>query len=675
MITLLLQTLLFGLLFVAIVWLTFYIVGFGILAFHKKNLSELEDGEIIALAPPLGVIIFVIFAVLFGLLNLRLLVLPLLLLIILYTIARNKMEIIKPWKIFKKEKVLLALIILGVLVQGFINFPSGMLYKDGLLFWSSQGHDGIWHIALMEEIRKNFPPQNPIFAGERLYNYHYLVDVLMGEFYRIFPFFSPLDLYFRFFPLIFSFLIGTSVFTFVKRWQNNAKIAYLALFFTYFTGSFGYIFTYIKQGHIFGGETVFWAAQLNTILGNPPHAISISFLTCFLLSFYLLISKGNKFWFFICILLASVLAGFKVSAGLVLLLGLGVAACVDLIFNRRFTTLILFVLLGISNFITIKSMTKGLGSFLIFLPWWFVRTMVVARLDWIDLELRRQHYLSVGRWTSYLRVLQLESLAFSIFLVGNLGMRFLGFYEQIRKIWVSKINFFKSPLEVLLFTITWISFLIPMLFVQRGIIYNNIQFMQYFLLIFGFYAAISAFRIIGYFKNRMLKLAALFLIVSLSIPTVIGNLVEFYGRPPLAKVTNLELQALNFLKNNSKADEIVLNAPFNKYLHDKFDKQPWPLYVWYSTAYIPALTGLKTYLSSEEQALITGYPIDERLEKMGTFFKQEDIDLNKRFLQDNKIDYLYLVKKAIETPLKLGNNLLEVFFENDEIIIYRVKEV
>lgn len=671
MIILLLQTLLSGLIFIFLSWLIFYIIGFGILSYSKKNL---KDWEIISLSLSLGIIIFVISAAVFGILNLRLLVLPILLFSIFYVIIRNKLALIKPWKIFIKNKILLFLIILGMLVQGLINFPSGMLYKDGLMFWSSQGHDGIWHIALMEEIRKNFPPQSPIFAGERLYNYHYLVDVLMGEFYRIFPFFSPFDLYFRFFPLIFSFLIGTSVFAFVNRWQNNAHIAYLALFFTYFAGSFGYIVTYIKQGHIFGGETVFWAAQLNTILGNPPHAISISFLTCFLLSFYLFIKERNKFWFFICILLALILAGFKVSAGLVLLLGLGAAACVDLIFNRRFSTLILLILLGISNFITIKLMTKGLGSFLMFLPWWFVRTMVVAKLDWIDLELRRQHYLSVGRWTSYLRVLQLESLAFSIFLMGNLGMRFLGFYEQIRKIRVGKINFFKNPLEVLLFTTTWVSFLIPMLFVQRGIIYNNIQFMQYFLLIFGFYAAISAFRIIGYFTNRFVKLAILFLIISLSIPTVIGNLVEFYGRPPLAKITNLELQALNFLRQNSKSSQVVLNAPFNKYLHDKFDKQPWPLYAWYSTAYIPALTGLKTYLSSEEQALITGYPIDERLEKMMDFFKQEDLELNKRFLQDNKIDYLYLAKIEIETPLKLDDKILEVFFENDEIIIYRVKK-
>lgn len=672
MIILFLQTLLSGLIFVFLSWLTFYIIGFGILSYSKKNL---KDWEIISLSLSLGIIIFVISAAIFGMLNLRLLVLPILLFGIFYIIIRNKLALIKPWKIFIKNKILLSLVILGMLVQGFINFPSGMLYKDGLMFWSSQGHDGIWHIALMEEVRKNFPPQSPIFAGEKLYNYHYLVDVLMGEFYRIFPLFSPFDLYFRFFPLIFSFLIGTSVFAFVNRWQNNANIAYLAVFFTYFTGSFGYIVTYIKQGHIFGGETVFWAAQLNTILGNPPHAISISFLTCFLLSFYLFIKARNKFWFFVCILLALILAGFKVSAGLVLLLGLGAAAICDFVFNKRKLSLALFLILSLSNFLTIKSMTRSAASFLIFLPWWFVRTMVVARLDWIDLELRRQHYLSVGRWTSYLRVLQLESLAFSIFLIGNLGMRFLGFYEQMRKIRVAKINFFKNPLEVLLFTTTWVSFLIPMLFVQRGIIYNNIQFMQYFLLIFGFYAAISAFRIIGYFKNRFVKLSILFLIISLSIPTVIGNLVEFYGRPPLAKITNLELQALNFLRQNSKSGQVVLNAPFNKYLHGKFDRQPWPLYAWYSTAYIPALTGLKTYLSSEEQALITGYPIDERLEKMKDFFKQEDVELNKRFLQDNKIDYLYLAKIEIETPLKLDDKILEVFFENDEIIIYRVKKV
>ena len=106
-------------------------------------------------------------------------------------------------------------------LQGLINFPSGFLYKEGVLFWSSQGHDGLWHVALMEEINRTFPPQNPLFYGRPLQNYHFASDLFMGEFYRIFNFFDPLDLYFRYYPILFSFMIGISSFSFALRKWNR----------------------------------------------------------------------------------------------------------------------------------------------------------------------------------------------------------------------------------------------------------------------------------------------------------------------------------------------------------------------------------------------------------------------------------------------------------------------
>ena len=72
--------------------------------------------------------------------------------------------------LFVENKTLLILVIAAILVQGFINFPSGYLYNGDLLFWSSQGHDGLWHVALMEEMRKTLPLQNPLIANKQLYN-------------------------------------------------------------------------------------------------------------------------------------------------------------------------------------------------------------------------------------------------------------------------------------------------------------------------------------------------------------------------------------------------------------------------------------------------------------------------------------------------------------------------
>ncbi|MEK7616940.1 MAG: hypothetical protein AAB414_02710 [Patescibacteria group bacterium] len=658
------------LIFIALSLFVLYLPGFGMIA-RKKEI--LKDQETVVLSISLGIVFFVGFAIIFSLLNIRWLMLPIFIFYGLYVFAKYKLEILKPWKVFIKDKLLLILIVLGILTQGFINFPSGLLYKEGLLFWSSQGHDGIWHISLMGEIKKSLPPNNPTFAGEKLYNYHYLVDVLMGEFARIFPYFSSLDLYFRFFPVIFSFLIGASVFAFVTKWKNNIKIGYFGVFFTYFVGSFGYIVTWLRDGNLFGGETVFWASQENTLLGNPPHAVAHVFLTTFLLSLLFYLKERKFYWLIILFILGSMLTGFKVSGGFVMLTGIGAAAISDLIFNKKVHIILLAFALVISNVLTFKAMTSSqASSFLMFLPWWFIRTMIVDKLGWIDHELRRQHYLSKGTWNAYLRVIQLEITALLIFLIGNLGMRILGFYILVRN--GLKMSFLKNPVSVMLLVSMLTGFFMVILFVQKGIIYNNIQFIQYSLLISGFYGAVAAYQLLILIKRKLPRLILFSLIVFLSVPTVIGNLNEFYGpsKTALAKISNQQLEALKFLRENSMEYEVVLTVPFNKYLKDQFIIQPRPIYAWYPTSYIPALTGRKTYLTSEEQALITGYPTDERLNNMKKFFEQSNPLFNKRFLKEENIRYIYTSKDELISALDLDKNNLDIFFENSEVIIYKV---
>ncbi len=671
---LLIQTLSLFILFITVSIACFFIPGFGVLAKKRK---KLENAEIITLSLSLGTVLFVLVSIALALSHLRFLMLPAILIVNLVVISKYKLDLFEPWKIFIRNKILLAIMIIGILTQGFINFPSGYLFADGLNFWSSQGHDGLWHVASMEAIKQAIPPQNPGFAGEQLVNYHYLVDVLMGEFARIFPFFSSLDLYFRFFPVIFSFLIGISVFAFLTRWQKNKIIGILGIFFTYFVGSFGYIVSFLNGGNIFGGETAFWAAQQNTLLGNPPHAISHGLLVAFFLSFLIYLKERSVGWVIISFLIGSTLAGFKVSGGLVMLAGLGAACLIDFINKRKFSSLILVLLLGLSNFLTFKWMTSNGSSFLLFLPWWFIRTMVVDKLGWMDLELRRQHYLSKGTWNANLRVIQLEAIAFGIFLAGNLGMRILGAVELIKRFILNKGAFFKEPIDVMLIVTMLTGLIVPLLFVQKGLIYNNIQFMQYFMFIFGFFGAISVYKILIYVKNKPLRIIIIGLIIIFSVPTVIGNLVELYGfgRSPLAKITNTELLALKYLKDNSYADEIILTVPFNPNLKDMYKSQPIPIYAWYDTSYVSALAGKGSYLASEHVRLLFYPSTDERIENKKKFFEQSDFSWNRQFLKNERINYIYAAKDELIKPLDTDKNNLKIFFENNAVIIYKVRSL
>ncbi|EKD90469.1 MAG: hypothetical protein ACD_31C00005G0095 [uncultured bacterium] len=669
------QYILLYFIFIVLALMTYYIPGFLII---KKSPQKLEGQEIISLSFCLGFVLFVLTAFFLAFLNLRVLMLPLLLVSAGFAAYKYKWEVFSPFKILGRDRILTILLLLAIFIQGIINFPSGFKYQDGMLFWSSQGHDGVWHIVLENEVKRGLPLMNPVFSGEELYNYHYLIDVVMGEYGRIYSFFNVFDLYFRFFPVLLSFMIGMGVYALVKRWQGIPQIAYLALFFTFFCGSFGYIVTYLRDGNILGGETVFWAAQGNTILGNPPHASSWALLPAFFLAYLFLTKHRNKFWFITAFLIGSILASFKVSGGVVMLAGLGVASIIDLIVNKKFTIVLLTAFLTISNYLILKSMTRGAEGFLMFLPWWFIRTMVVAgnRLDWIDLENKRQFYMELGGIRGTLRVLQFETTAFLIFLLGNMGMRVLGFTEIFRRYILNFKTTIFNLFEISLFVSMMTGLIIPLLFVQKGIIYNNIQFMQYYLLIFGFFAAISTYKILNLIKLKVFKVLVFLIIGVFSVPTVLGNINEFYGpnSNPLAIISNAELEALNHLKAVSGPDDVILNLPYNKYLQDKVRFQPKPIYTWYSTGYISALTERRTYLSSEEQVLIQDYPVEERREKAKEFFEGEDYLTNRAFLAKYNIKFVYLPKKELEKPFDFEKNGLIKSFENAEIIIYTVKD-
>lgn len=663
------------LIFIPISIFLFYIPGFAVVS---KTKQELGKAELLVLSFGLGIILFTLMTIFLGFLHLRFLSLPILILINVWALNKYKLHSLNCLTVFR-DRLLTLLIIIAIVVQGLINFPSGYLYKDGLYFWSAQGHDGVRHIAFMEQIKKEFPPHTPLFSQESLVNYHYFVDVVMGEVLRLFPFFSSWDLYFRFFPVLFSFLITTSTFAFVKAWKNK-QIAYWAIFFTIFTGSFGWIVQLLKGRGPFGGETVFWASQINTVIGNPATAVSIILILTFLLSLKFYLENSRK-WFLICLILGSIIAGFKVFGGVVLLSGLITGSILDLIFKRKINLALISGALGISNFIAFKSLTSGAGNLMLFEPWWLIRTLIVSgdRLNWVDLELRRQYYLSLHSTRGYLRVLEYETIAFLLFLIGNIGIRFIGFYELGKNITGQIRARFSDRLTTIILFAMLSAFLIPLLFVQKGLAYNNIQFLGYFILFLGFFAASTTYTLLKKVSSYVVRFFVVMTIVIFATPTVIGNLLEFYGpgSTPNAKISRQELEALYYLKDHTDPRSVVLNAPFQQYRLDKGDK-PVPIYAWYSTSYIAATSLRTTYLSDEEQAITTGYPAEERLNNMHKFFSQKDLVWNQNFLKMNKINYIYLPKKEVQTIdinllLDEKGNQIRKFYENNEVIIYEVK--
>ncbi len=168
---------------------------------------------------------------------------------------------------FPKFKNKFNLALIGIIASGTIfqvlpTFKSGLIFPFGMGFWGPNTHDGVWHISLINQLVKDVPPQNPVFAGEVLKNYHYFFDLLVAV--TIYVTKVPaLDLLFRFYPFVFSLLLGIGTYYLIKTLFKltdtfKSKLTVLfSLYLVYSAGSFGWIVEFIKMRHWGGGSRLF----------------------------------------------------------------------------------------------------------------------------------------------------------------------------------------------------------------------------------------------------------------------------------------------------------------------------------------------------------------------------------------------------------------------------------
>lgn len=544
--------------------------------------------------------------------------------------------------------IILVVFVVGIAGQLAVISPSGRIVGGDLLFWSSHGHDGMWHIALMEEIKKGFPFQNPVFAGEKLVNYHFFSDVTPAVISKYWPganFNLDLDLYFRIFPFIYSLFLGASAFYLTKKMTGNFSASVWAVIFTYFAGSFGFI--------IGKGESVFWATQIQSASGNPPQIVSDFLVLTFLYFAYDYIKNHGKLSLFSSILILGTLTEFKVYAALVLI----GAALLTGLWQIVIPAGLLAAALYLPN-------STGGTSFLIFQPWWYIRTMIVepSRLNLIDWELRRQTYIADHNWK---RVIFLEGLGFLIFFFGNLGMRFLGLWDFIK----SSLSILKDRFNRLFILTIVISIALPLLFLQKGVASNTSQFLQYYILLFGILAGVSTAGFLKLLKFPVFQILAGIIVFALMIPTQVGLLEDFYGRSAFAKISSEELTALSFLNRNSNPGSIILTPPINTNL-DK--KTPTPdIWAWADTGYVSALSGRREYFSDHEQVNIMGYNFSQRDKIKKGIFENTDPATVKSLIKDSGVNYIYY-------PLPLAPKVdfakvgLSEVFRNAKVSIWKV---
>ncbi|TSC85988.1 MAG: Uncharacterized protein G01um101416_752, partial [Microgenomates group bacterium Gr01-1014_16] len=92
------------------------------------------------------------------------------------------------------------LILLGTITWSVTMIKSGLIYQFGMGFWGPNGHDGIWHLAIISGLSRGSLTM-PIFAGEMIKNYHLGFDVLVATLHLLTRI-PSVNLYFQILPPI-----------------------------------------------------------------------------------------------------------------------------------------------------------------------------------------------------------------------------------------------------------------------------------------------------------------------------------------------------------------------------------------------------------------------------------------------------------------------------------------
>lgn len=538
---------------------------------------------------------------------------------------------------------------------------SGIIYPFGMGFWGANGHDGIWHLAVIENLVKG-KLSNPVFSGELLTNYHIGFDLILALINKISRINTSV-LYFQIFPIVSSLLIGILVYSFVFNWKKSKIQAIFSTFFVYFAGSFGWIVELVRNKK-FGGESMFWSQQAISTLINPPFCLSLIIILLGLIQLKKYIDTKKKKNLILSIFFIGILIQIKAYAGVLTLLGLFIAGVVRYIKSKDLNLLKVFSFSLILSLLIFLPFNFKSGNLFVFKPFWFLETMVgfKDRFYWERLYLAlvqaKETGLTIKAFASYL-------LTFLIFIVGNFGTRIVGFWH-FKDIFKKNEN---NYIEIVLMIISFLGLIVPLLFLQKGTPWNTIQFFYYSLFVFAIYSGLELGKIFERNKN-LAKYFCLFVII-LTIPTSFSTLYFHYlpNRAP-ARLSLEELNALKFL--SKEKDGVVLTYPYDSFKAREAEiNPPRPLYLYESTAYVSAFSQKQVFLEDEINLEITGYDWKDRKQEIIDFFNSTNKENTTSFLKENNISYLYLVDdQTIKiNPLELG---FEEIYSNNKASVYEL---
>lgn len=534
-----------------------------------------------------------------------------------------------------KTLSLFAFLLICSLFQAKVSLPGIRIEKDKIEVASLMAHDGFWHVSLIDQIKKKIPPEQPGFAGENLSNYHYFLDLIVAFLSKLSGI-SSLYLYFNVFPLSLAFLYGVAGFLVFSKFTKSYYWSLLGTFLLYFSNNLAFLLPLFRKGY--------WGE--NSFMLNQPIAFTqnLALLFSMILFFILILSFDHKI---LVSLILGITFGVKVHVALPLFLGLVFTGLLNFILNKSGEILNTVLLTSIIAGTVLLNISKPLGS-LIFIPGWSLSQMIADpdRLNLSALALKDE---VLRQNNALFELLYLQIGIFFIYLVGNLGIRILGTWEGVKEIIKKRF----SALKFFLVISGAISLLTPVLFNQRGGVYDIVQFGEIGIVIFTIFTVIFLQR-----KLQSLslvgKITAITLLLMVTLPTTLKTFHGYLNQNFLL-VDKFEKDAIEFLEKKLPKEAVILVYPSAENLNSH---------------YIQALSGKGVFYADRKTAVMTGKQYEKREKEVKSFFGVIEKEPDCGFIKRYNISYLYLLsddKGYMKCPLHLKK-----IFGNQRVAVYEI---
>lgn len=559
---------------------------------------------------------------------------------------------------------LFLLLLIGIFFS-FRMTTKGMINNDAVL-----ETDDILLLSFTNELVHHFPPENPGFSNIPLLGYHFFSNFLIAKIHSITS--LPIHrLYFQFFPFLLSFLWVTGAFI-VGHIRGGIKSGWLSVFFVLFGGAFVYLFhltgfTQISLNSGFGIE------QPAGALYNMSFASSIVFVLFFLLLAFLYIKKQTALLIFLMAFTVGMTPLFKIYGGILLYIGL---FCIGLftLYKRKFShsvvILLSFVITALTFFVF-----SGEGNYLIYKPLWAPHSILEFNLPWYGFHEKMYTYTKYSVLKE-LAIIEIHGL--SIFLLGNLGTRFIGILLFIFFLLRKQLRF-RIHDALIIFMGMWAVGL-PLFFIQSGKVFEIIQFSWYYPILLSFIAASGFAVLFNKIHSKFIQGILLLILFFATIPSSYEIFANTFERSPFIAPNSNFLTSPKYLMMNKLAkfgnydDTVLLFPPLTT------QTSPEAMISWYRSnrPYFSFFADKREYFVSRDIDFYN-LPIQERAENLTTlvaFAKRQENTMPEEIIEPiqkmlEKEEIVYIVSTD---PLYnyVNSRLAQLLFTEKPYYVYKI---